>query len=213
MPFDHQFETFWNPCFKRKLITKQSTLSQMYSREYRGSVLLLAGHRWWCDSDYFPLSATSWDNTPLFCFYFTIIYKLPNASSPEHISFLFTVSDRRPDQSFVTDRAVIWIQPHASPAKGMIYQLLFCCSAFSVALSVWIYLLKWCHKQRCGIIHHLDRNNSYESVVMHLTDAGGSQQLGCDTWCQQRGLDCGIMRRLSAMMCVLRDSRTDCVMY
>lgn len=80
-------------------------------------MLLLAGHRWWCDSDYFSLSASSWDNTPLFCFYFTIIYKLPNASSPEHISFLFTVSDRRPGQSFVADRAVIWIQPHASLVK------------------------------------------------------------------------------------------------
>lgn len=62
----------------------------------------------------------------------------------------------------------------------MTHQLLCCRSAFSVALSVWIYLLKRCHKELCGIIHHLDRNNSYESVVMHLTDAGGSQQLGCD---------------------------------
>ncbi|XP_056893155.1 protein sel-1 homolog 3 isoform X1 [Takifugu flavidus] len=42
----------------------------------------------------------------------------------------------------------------------------------SVALSVWIYLLEWCHQKLCGIIHHLDRNDSYESVLMQLTDAG-----------------------------------------
>nr|XP_046248204.1 protein sel-1 homolog 3 isoform X2 [Scatophagus argus] len=42
----------------------------------------------------------------------------------------------------------------------------------SVTLSVWIYLLKWCHEKLCGIIHHVDRNNSYNSVVMQLTDTG-----------------------------------------
>ncbi|KAM7011912.1 protein sel-1 homolog 3 [Tautogolabrus adspersus] len=41
-----------------------------------------------------------------------------------------------------------------------------------VTLSVWIYLLKWCHTKLCGIIHHMNRNNLYESVVMQLTDAG-----------------------------------------
>lgn len=213
MPLDHQFKPFGNPCLKRKLITKRSTLSQMSRRESGGCVLLLAGHRWWCGSDYFPLSVSSWDNTPLFCFHFPIIYKRLNASSPEPVSFLFTVSDRRPDQSGVADRAVIWIQPQASQAKATTHQLLLCHPAFSVTLSVWIYLLKWCHMKLCGIIHHLDSSNSYESVVMQLTDAGGSQQLGWDTWCQQRGLDCRNMRRLSAMMCVWRDSETDCVMY
>uniref|UniRef100_A0A8P4KDE9 Protein sel-1 homolog 3 n=1 Tax=Dicentrarchus labrax TaxID=13489 RepID=A0A8P4KDE9_DICLA len=42
----------------------------------------------------------------------------------------------------------------------------------SVTLSVWIYLLKWCHKKLCGIIHHVDRNNLYDSVLMQLTDTG-----------------------------------------
>ncbi|XP_060885719.1 protein sel-1 homolog 3 [Labrus mixtus] len=41
-----------------------------------------------------------------------------------------------------------------------------------VTLSVWIYLLKWCHRKLCGIIHHVDRKNVYESVVLQLTDAG-----------------------------------------
>ncbi|XP_069378563.1 protein sel-1 homolog 3 isoform X2 [Paralichthys olivaceus] len=42
----------------------------------------------------------------------------------------------------------------------------------SVTLSVWIYLLKWCHKRLCGIIHHVDGRNSYDSVLMLLTDTG-----------------------------------------
>ncbi|XP_070817191.1 protein sel-1 homolog 3 [Chaetodon trifascialis] len=42
----------------------------------------------------------------------------------------------------------------------------------SVTLSVWIYLLKWCHTKLCGIVHHVDRNNLYDSVLMQLTDAG-----------------------------------------
>ncbi|XP_026201993.1 protein sel-1 homolog 3 [Anabas testudineus] len=42
----------------------------------------------------------------------------------------------------------------------------------SVTLSVWIYLLKWCHKKYCGIIHHVDRNILYSSVLMQLTDTG-----------------------------------------
>ncbi|XP_029002328.1 protein sel-1 homolog 3 isoform X2 [Betta splendens] len=42
----------------------------------------------------------------------------------------------------------------------------------SAALSVWIYLLNWCHKKYCGIIHHVDRNMLYSSVLMQLTDTG-----------------------------------------
>uniref|UniRef100_A0A3B4VE07 Protein sel-1 homolog 3-like n=1 Tax=Seriola dumerili TaxID=41447 RepID=A0A3B4VE07_SERDU len=45
-----------------------------------------------------------------------------------------------------------------------------------VALSVWIYLLERCHRKLCGIIHHLDRKNAFGSVLMQLTDTGGSQQ-------------------------------------
>ncbi|XP_037624830.1 protein sel-1 homolog 3 [Sebastes umbrosus] len=41
-----------------------------------------------------------------------------------------------------------------------------------VTLSVWIYLLKWCHQTHCGIIHHFARNNVYDSVLMQLTDTG-----------------------------------------
>lgn len=47
----------------------------------------------------------------------------------------------------------------------------------SVTLSVWIYLLEWCQENLCGIIHHIDGNNLYDSVLMQLTDAGGSRQL------------------------------------
>ncbi|XP_026160908.1 protein sel-1 homolog 3 isoform X2 [Mastacembelus armatus] len=42
----------------------------------------------------------------------------------------------------------------------------------SITLSVWIYLLKWCHQKLCGIIHHVDRKNVYDSVLMQLTDTG-----------------------------------------
>ncbi|XP_073332497.1 protein sel-1 homolog 3 [Pagrus major] len=42
----------------------------------------------------------------------------------------------------------------------------------SVTLSVWIYLLKWCHQEHCGIIHHINQNNSYDSILIQLTDTG-----------------------------------------
>ncbi|XP_023284508.1 protein sel-1 homolog 3-like isoform X1 [Seriola lalandi dorsalis] len=42
----------------------------------------------------------------------------------------------------------------------------------SVALSVWIYLLERCQRKLCGIIHHLDRKNAFDSVLMQLTDTG-----------------------------------------
>ncbi|XP_076014671.1 protein sel-1 homolog 3 isoform X2 [Genypterus blacodes] len=42
----------------------------------------------------------------------------------------------------------------------------------SVAFSVWFYLLEWCQKETCGIIHHVDRENSYASILMMLTDKG-----------------------------------------
>uniref|UniRef100_A0A3B4G3W8 SEL1L family member 3 n=1 Tax=Pundamilia nyererei TaxID=303518 RepID=A0A3B4G3W8_9CICH len=42
----------------------------------------------------------------------------------------------------------------------------------SVTLSVWIYLLKWCQKKLCGIIHHVNRKNLYDTVLMQLTNTG-----------------------------------------
>lgn len=42
----------------------------------------------------------------------------------------------------------------------------------SVTLSVWIYLLKWCQQKLCGIIHHVNRQNLYDSVLIQLTDTG-----------------------------------------
>uniref|UniRef100_UPI003AAF89C0 protein sel-1 homolog 3 n=1 Tax=Centroberyx gerrardi TaxID=166262 RepID=UPI003AAF89C0 len=42
----------------------------------------------------------------------------------------------------------------------------------SVTISVWIYLLKWCRRELCGIIHHVDRRNIYDSLLMQLTDTG-----------------------------------------
>ncbi|XP_017278998.1 protein sel-1 homolog 3 [Kryptolebias marmoratus] len=42
----------------------------------------------------------------------------------------------------------------------------------SVTLSVWIYLLKWCQKSLCGIVHHVDKKNLFDSVLMQLTDTG-----------------------------------------
>lgn len=59
----------------------------------------------------------------------------------------------------------------------MICQIMFRCLVFSVTLSVWIYLLEQCHKKLCGVIHHVDGKNIYDSVLMQLTDTGGSQQL------------------------------------
>lgn len=56
----------------------------------------------------------------------------------------------------------------------------------SVTLSVWIYLLKGCQKKLCGIIHHVNRKNLYDTVLMQLTDTGGSCQLIC------RGLQRGV---------------------
>ncbi|XP_069006057.1 protein sel-1 homolog 3 [Embiotoca jacksoni] len=42
----------------------------------------------------------------------------------------------------------------------------------SVTLSVWIYLLKWCQQKLCGIIHHVNRKNLYDSFLMQLSDTG-----------------------------------------
>ncbi|XP_029906417.1 protein sel-1 homolog 3 [Myripristis murdjan] len=42
----------------------------------------------------------------------------------------------------------------------------------SITLSVWIYLLKWCHRDLCGIIHHVDSQNLYDTLLMQLTDTG-----------------------------------------
>ncbi|XP_006790304.1 protein sel-1 homolog 3 [Neolamprologus brichardi] len=42
----------------------------------------------------------------------------------------------------------------------------------SVTLSVWIYLLKGCQKKLCGIIHHVNRKNLYDTLLMQLTDTG-----------------------------------------
>ncbi|XP_056132793.1 protein sel-1 homolog 3 [Lampris incognitus] len=41
----------------------------------------------------------------------------------------------------------------------------------NVTMSVWLYLLEWCHRGLCGIIHHVNRDNEY-SFLMHLTNAG-----------------------------------------
>ncbi|XP_078802801.1 protein sel-1 homolog 3 isoform X1 [Oryzias latipes] len=42
----------------------------------------------------------------------------------------------------------------------------------SITLSVWIYLVEQCHQNLCGIIHHIDRSNSYDSVLIQLTETG-----------------------------------------
>ncbi|XP_029939860.1 protein sel-1 homolog 3 isoform X2 [Salarias fasciatus] len=42
----------------------------------------------------------------------------------------------------------------------------------SVALSVWVYLLKRCHRKLCGIVHRIDRKKSYDSILLQLTDTG-----------------------------------------
>nr|XP_043900763.1 protein sel-1 homolog 3 [Solea senegalensis] len=42
----------------------------------------------------------------------------------------------------------------------------------SVTISVWIYVVERCQEEMCGIIHHVDRANSYGSVMMQLTHSG-----------------------------------------
>ncbi|XP_027884145.1 protein sel-1 homolog 3 isoform X2 [Xiphophorus couchianus] len=42
----------------------------------------------------------------------------------------------------------------------------------STAFSVWIYLLKWCQKKHCGIIHHVDKEHLFDSVLMQLSETG-----------------------------------------
>lgn len=170
---------FWNHWPRQFVIAPRSAVPASAEPLFHQCfVLLLEATGDARDPDEFPLGASWCFNAPLFRFYFRVVSKLPNTSSPEHISVVFTGSDRRRGQSFGADGAVFWIQPHASLARGMIHQMSCSRLVFSVALSVWIYLLEWCHQKLCGIIHHLDRNNSYESVLMQLTDAGGSRQPG-----------------------------------
>ncbi|KAG8003474.1 Protein sel-1-like protein 3 [Nibea albiflora] len=78
--------------------------------------------------------------------------KFPLASSGEHFGVV------RRFQPFI-DRSLERARRHAMTQP-------------SITLSVWIYLLKWCHSKLCGIIHHIDGNNSYASVLMQLTDTG-----------------------------------------
>uniref|UniRef100_A0A8C5H8P0 Protein sel-1 homolog 3-like n=1 Tax=Gouania willdenowi TaxID=441366 RepID=A0A8C5H8P0_GOUWI len=42
----------------------------------------------------------------------------------------------------------------------------------SVTLSLWIYQVESCHKQLCGIIHHVNRKNNFDSVMLQLTGTG-----------------------------------------
>uniref|UniRef100_A0A8C6P4Q3 Protein sel-1 homolog 3-like n=1 Tax=Nothobranchius furzeri TaxID=105023 RepID=A0A8C6P4Q3_NOTFU len=42
----------------------------------------------------------------------------------------------------------------------------------SVAFSVWIYLLKGCQKNHCGIVHHVNQKRLFDSVLIQLTDTG-----------------------------------------
>lgn len=108
------FEPLWKPCSKRKAIPKQLCASQMHGGGYQHFVLLLASWRATgdgCPRHYFPLSANSCYNTTPFCFCFTVVYKLPHASSPEHISVVFTVAVGRRGRPSVAERGLnlIWI--------------------------------------------------------------------------------------------------------
>ncbi|GAA6217828.1 protein sel-1 homolog 3-like [Lates japonicus] len=80
------------------------------------------------------------------------VLKFPLASTGEHFGVV------RRFQPFI-DGALEGIRLHAVTQP-------------SVTLSVWIYLLKWCQKKHCGIIHHVDRKTKYDSVLMQLTDTG-----------------------------------------
>ncbi|KAM9358011.1 protein sel-1 homolog 3 [Symphorus nematophorus] len=80
------------------------------------------------------------------------LVKFPLATTGEHFGVV------RRFQPFI-DRALERARLHAVTQP-------------SVTLSVWIYLLKWCQKKLCGIIHHVNSNNLYDSVLMQLTDTG-----------------------------------------
>ncbi|XP_061095763.1 protein sel-1 homolog 3 [Conger conger] len=41
-----------------------------------------------------------------------------------------------------------------------------------VTVSVWIYLLSWCSSGLCGIVHHVDSNNTYETPLILLNGKG-----------------------------------------
>ncbi|XP_030583534.1 protein sel-1 homolog 3 [Archocentrus centrarchus] len=79
--------------------------------------------------------------------------KFPLASTGEHFGVI------RRFQPFI-DRALERARLHAVTQP-------------SVTLSVWIYLLKWCQKKLCGIIHHVNGKSSYDTLLMQLTDTGG----------------------------------------
>ncbi|KAL1022557.1 hypothetical protein UPYG_G00029240 [Umbra pygmaea] len=41
-----------------------------------------------------------------------------------------------------------------------------------ITVSVWVYLLRWCDKNLCGIIHHIDQNSKYDTPLIQLTNTG-----------------------------------------
>ncbi|XP_071010448.1 protein sel-1 homolog 3 [Oncorhynchus clarkii lewisi] len=42
----------------------------------------------------------------------------------------------------------------------------------SITVSIWVFLVQWCDKKLCGIIHHVDQNSKYDTPLMQLTNTG-----------------------------------------
>ncbi|XP_071343140.1 protein sel-1 homolog 3 [Trachinotus anak] len=80
----------------------------------------------------------------------------------------------------------------------------------SVTLSVWIYQVKRCHKKRCGIIHHVNRRNLYDSVLMQLTDTGDVIIQARVTTGEDEAFRAGAalpLRKWIRLDCYIRDSK------
>uniref|UniRef100_UPI0037E8532C protein sel-1 homolog 3 isoform X2 n=1 Tax=Semicossyphus pulcher TaxID=241346 RepID=UPI0037E8532C len=80
----------------------------------------------------------------------------------------------------------------------------------SVTLSVWIYLLNWCHTRLCGIIHHMDGKNSYDSVLMLLTHAGDVIIQVRVTTGREEAFEAGVelpLRKWIRLDCTIRDAQ------
>lgn len=142
-----------------------------------------------------------------FRFYFSVVYKLPNASSPEHISLVFTGRDARRGRSFELcfefSRTPHWLKEW----------FITCCFVARLSAS----------RCRCGSTcwNGVTRSCAGSSIISMgaiLTSLSwcssqtqvGHGSLGATpdaTW--EDSFD-GALRWLPAVMCVLRDGGTDC---
>lgn len=158
------------------------------------------------DSDYFPFSASS-------CHTHTILLFLLHHQL-QALQYLFTRAYMLwwRGQSFLTAR-VVFLEFSCTlqwPKKLFIKS----CFVAWLSASPYLYRSTYWNGVTSAVGSSIMSNGTIYMTPFwcSLQTQVGHSSLG-DTWYRFRGLDWGIRRGLWVMMCALRDSWTDCVMY